>query len=155
MAYLFYLTWFHYKWKRIELTEPHMTHTKSSDEHLPNGIKDGTGDIEAQTNQIIVEKYRLLKTLKQRMTKMKRDFNDRVLKLQHEKLEICAELSKKIKKFRQNYEQLCPNDKDLVDVEEFTENVIYFDGKSFKVRFTICFSIEFHLQTVSYSRKFV
>lgn len=122
-----------------------MSHTKSSVEHLPSRMKDGTADIQAQTNQTIVEKYRLLKTLKQRMTKMKRDFNDRVLKLQQEKLDICAELSEKIKKFRQNYEKLCPNDTNILDVEEFSENVIYFDGKSFKVRFNLSASMEFHL----------
>lgn len=66
------------------------------------------------------------------MTKMKRDFNEKVLKLQDEKHTNCALLSKKIEKFRQNYKKLCSDDGDI-DVDTFTENVLYFDGKSFKV----------------------
>lgn len=70
--------------------------------------------------------------LKQQMTSLKRDFNDQVLKMQEEKVEKCAVLSEKIEKFRQNYKKLYPNNGDI-DVEEFTEEIIYFDGKQFKV----------------------
>lgn len=119
-----------FQWKRITLTEPRTSHSKSSDEHLKSGIKDAAADFEAQANQTIVDKYRELKLLKQQMTTMKSDFNDRVLKLQEEKLAKCALLANKIEKFRENYRKLYLKN---IDVEEFTEKVIYFDGKSFKV----------------------
>lgn len=68
------------------------------------------------------------------MTKMKRDFNDKILKLQHEKHAKCELLSKKIEKFRQNYKKLYANDGDIdIDVDTIIENVLNFDGKSFKV----------------------
>lgn len=63
---------------------------------------------------------------------MKRDFNHQVLALQEEKLAKCVLLAEKIEKFRSNYKQLNPNMNDI-DVEVFTEQIIYFDGKSFKV----------------------
>lgn len=93
-------------------------------------MKDAAADFEQQANQTIVDKYRELKLLKQQMMTMKSDFNDQVLKLQEEKLAKCALLANKIEKFRANYRKLYPEN---IDVEEFTEEVIYFDGKSFKV----------------------
>lgn len=66
------------------------------------------------------------------MTQMKRSFNEKILKLQHEKHTACEQLTEKIEKFRRNYKKLYANDKDI-DVDTFTENVLYFDGKSFKV----------------------
>lgn len=80
----------------------------------------------------IVDKYRELKLLKQHMTKMKRDFNARILKLQDEKRKKCAILSEQIEKFRHMYQKLCPHDGDI-EVDTLTENVLYFDGNSFKV----------------------
>lgn len=68
------------------------------------------------------------------MTKMKRDFNARVLKLQDEKHAKCALLSEKIEKFRENYKKLSSHDTDI-EVDTFAENVLYFDGNSFKVEF--------------------
>lgn len=118
------------QWKRIALTEPRTSHTKSSDENSKSGMKDAAADFEQQANQTIVDKYRELKLLKQQMMTMKSDFNDQVLKLQEEKLAKCALLANKIEKFRANYRKLYPEN---IDVEEFTEEVIYFDGKSFKV----------------------
>lgn len=118
------------QWKRIALSEPRTSQTKSCDEHVRSGIKDVVADFEAQANQTIIDKYRSLKLLKQEMTTMKHHFNQQVLRLQEEKLEKCAMLTEKIDKFRQNYKKLYGEN---IDVEEFTEEVIYFDGKQFKV----------------------
>lgn len=135
----FQVVWFNYfelvfffQWKRIALSEPRASQTKSCDENLRSGNKDAVADFEAQANQTIVDKYRSLKMLKQQMTTLKRNFNDQVLKLQEEKLEKCAILTEKIEKFRQNYKILYPNNGNI-DVEEFIEEIIYFDGKQFKV----------------------
>lgn len=120
------------QWKRIALSEPRTSQTKSCDENVRSGIKDVVADFEAQANQTIIDKYRSLKLLKQEMTTMKHHFNQQVLRLQEEKLEKCAILTEKIDKFRQNYKKLYPTNGNI-DVEEFTEEVIYFDGKQFKV----------------------
>lgn len=92
-----------------------------------------TGNFEAQTNQAIVEKYRTLKSLKQQMTKIKKDFNENVLNLQEEKREKCARLSEKIEKFCKIHEKLHSNNGNLIDVKEYMDKFIQFDGKSFKV----------------------
>lgn len=115
------------------LTEPRVSYTKCSDEQSHSGVKDTAADFQAQTNQTIVEKYRLLKVLKQRMTNTKRNFNQSVLKLQQEKLEKCEILAKKIENFCTNYKKLYPNQQHMIDVKEFTEKTKHFDGKEFKV----------------------
>lgn len=122
-----------FQWNRIIFSEPRITCTKSADNSSQqNDVIDAAADFEAQANQTIVNKYRSLKSLKQQMTKMKRDFNAKVLELQDEKRIKCTILSEKIEMFRENYKKLYSNDNDI-DVEEFTQNVIYFEGKSFKV----------------------
>lgn len=119
------------QWNRIILSEPRTSCTKSTDDSQQHDSKDAAAEFEVQANQTIVDKYRSLKLFKQQMAKMKRDFNEKILKLQHEKHTACELLSMKIEKFRQNYKKLYANDD--IDVDAFTENVLYFDGKSFKV----------------------
>lgn len=127
------------QWHRIILSEPRTSCTKSTNDSQQNDVKDAAAEFEVQANQTIVDKYRSLKLFKQQMTQMKRNFNEKILKLQHEKHTVCEQLSQKIEKFRQNYKKLYANDKDI-DVDTFTENVLYFDGKSFKVeRLTITY----------------
>lgn len=109
-----------------------MSRSSRSDDSQRNLIRDTVADFEAQANQTIVSKYRSLKWYKQQMTKMKRNFNEKLLALQEEKQKKCALLCEKIAKFRQNYKKLYPNENDI-DVETFSENTLYFDGKSFKV----------------------
>lgn len=117
------------------LTEPRISVAHSSDEHLHNGgVKDTAANFEAQTNQTIVDKYRLLKMLKQRMTNIKRNFNERALALQQDKQEKCALLAIKIEKFCKNHKKLYPNNEHMIDVIEFMEKTKYFDEKAFKVR---------------------
>lgn len=90
-------------------------------------------DFEAHANQTIVDKYRMLKTLKLQMTNIKRDFNECVLKLQNDKLRKCTILCGKIDELDRIYRKLyCKNDK-RIEVKEHTEKVIQFDGKTFKV----------------------
>lgn len=127
-----------FQWNRIILSEPRTSCTKTIDDSQPTDIKDAAAEFEVQANQTIVDKYRSLKLLKQQMTKMKRDFNDMILKLQHEKHTKCELLSEKIEKFRQNYKKLHAHNGDI-DVDTFTENVLYFDGKSFKVQLQFIF----------------
>lgn len=116
------------------LTEPRISVVNSSDEHLHNGrVKDTAVNFEAETYQTIVDKYRLLKMLKQRMTNIKRDFNQRALALQQDKQEKCALLAIKIEKFCKNHKRLYPNNEHMIDVIEFMEKTKYFDEKAFKV----------------------
>lgn len=88
-------------------------------------------DFGSQANQTIVDKYRMLKSLKLQMTEIKRDFNERVLKLQDEKLKNCTILCGKIEELDRIYKKL--HHDDIIEVREHTEKVIQFDGKSFKV----------------------
>lgn len=75
----------------------------------------------------------MLKALKQQITNIKREFNERALQLQAEKLERSLILSEKIEKFQQIFKKLHSNDSDTICIDERTEKVIQFDGKSFKV----------------------
>lgn len=75
----------------------------------------------------------MLKSLKMQMTKIKRNFNESVLKLQDEKLNKCAILSSKIKELGEIYKKLHQKNDNIIEVKEHTEKVIQFDGKCFKV----------------------
>lgn len=109
---------------------------------MNNGNRDTVADFEAQANQTIVEKYRMLKSLKLQMTKIKRNFNESVLKLQDEKLNKCAILSGEIKELGEIYKKLHHKNVNIIEVKEHTEKVIQFDGKSFKV---VSSHIDYHI----------
>lgn len=152
MFHLFVFPHLFMQWNRIILAEPQTSCAKSSDDSQQHDVKDAAAEFEVQANQTIVDKYRSLKLFKQQMTEMKRNFNEKILKLQHEKHTACEQLSEKIEKFRQNYKKLYANDKDI-DVDTFAENVLYFDGKSFKVerlQFTYLFFFSVYIGTVCY-----
>lgn len=122
------------QWKRIELAEPRSSFTKNIDENLPSGIKDAAAaDFEAKANQNIIDKYRMLKALKQKITNLKREFNRRALQLQEEKREQSLILSDKIETFRQILNKLHCAAGDVIHIDERTEQMIQFNGKSFKV----------------------
>lgn len=122
------------QWKRIELTEPRVSLSTNSDENLQIGNRDTVADVEAHENQTIVDKYRLLKSLKFRMTKIKRDFNESVLKLLDEKLKKSSILCSKIEELNRIYSKLHHKNKNnKIVVKEYTEKVAQFDGKTFKV----------------------
>ncbi|XP_031617014.1 uncharacterized protein LOC116336928 isoform X2 [Contarinia nasturtii] len=118
--------------KQIEVLEPRISCSKSSDDNLECVNIEATADFEAQANQTIVNKYRLLKSLKQQMTQNKQDFNGIVLNLQEEKLKKCDILSEKIENLRQIYKKLYCN---MIDVNESSEIIVQFDGKSFKDKY--------------------
>lgn len=122
------------QWKRIELTEPRVSLSTNSDDNLQSGNRDTIADFEAHANQTIVDKYRLLKSLKFQMTKIKRDFNESVLKLQDEKLKKSAILCRKIEELDCIYSKLHhKSGNNKIVVKEYTEKVAQFDGKTFKV----------------------
>ena len=68
------------------------------------------------------------------MTKIKRDFNESVLKLQDEKLKKSSILCSKIEELDRIYTKLHhKRDNNKIVVKEYTEKVAQFDGKTFKV----------------------
>lgn len=118
------------------MTEPRISFSTASDEKVQNGNRDTMADFEAHANRTIVDKYRMLKSLKLQMTKIKRDFNESVLKLQDEKLKKCSMLCGKIEQLDRIYKKLHhkrPQKDNTIEVKERTEKVIQFDGKAFKV----------------------
>ncbi|XP_055326896.1 uncharacterized protein LOC129580473 [Sitodiplosis mosellana] len=121
------------QWKRIELAEPRFSFSTSSDENLHSDNWDTAADFEAYANQTIVDKYRMLKSIKLQITKIKRDFNESVLKLQDEKLKNSSILCDKISELDRIYKKLHHKRHDnTIAVKEHTEKVTQFDGKSFK-----------------------
>lgn len=136
------------QWKRIKLTEPRSSFTNSIDGNLPSGAKDAASEFEAKANQNIVDKYRMLRALKQKINHFKREFNKTALQLQEEKREQSLLLSNKIEKFRGILNKLHCDDGDVIHIDERTEQVIQFDGKSFKVTLKLhCKPISFVLQS--------
>lgn len=109
---------------------------------MHNGNRETVADFEAQANQTIVEKYRMLKSIKLQLTKIKQNFNESVLKLQDEKLNKCAILSDKIEELDEIYRKLHHKHDNIIEVKEHTEKVIKFDGKCFKV---VSFRIDYHI----------
>lgn len=68
------------------------------------------------------------------MTKIKRDFNEKVLKLQDEKLKKSSVLCSKIEELDCIYSKLHhKSENNKIEVKEYTEKVVQFDGKTFKV----------------------
>lgn len=121
------------------MSEPIGLFSKNNDEQIRSKFKDIVTETQTETNKLITQKYNALKSLKNQMTQLKREFNRNVLSLQQNKQEKCQLLSMKIEKFCRNYETLHRNGQlNLkIEIEEYAETIQSFDGTSFQVKTTI------------------
>lgn len=115
------------------MSKPKHRSDKNDGEQLRNQLKDIVAETQAETNELIAEKYKTLKSLKNRMFEMKRNFNRRVLNLQEDKELKCSLLSEKIEKFCKNNERIHPDLGQNIEIQNFTEKIVNFDGKAFQV----------------------
>lgn len=130
------------------MSEPTGLLSKNNDEEIRNEFNDIVAETQAETNKLIAQKYNTLKSLKNQMTQLKRQFNGNVLTMQQDKREKCRLLSMRIEQFRRNYKALHPNGRfnEKMDIEEYAETIQSFDGISFQVK-TTNFSPVAHLRT--------
>lgn len=116
----------------MQLKEPaSVSYSKSIDELAK--IHDVTTNVRAHTSQLIIRKYELVTSLKQQMTDIKTDFNDKILKLQKSKHDKCQQLFEKIEKLKIICGKLKPGKQCKINFEVIQEKTVEFDGKSFKV----------------------
>lgn len=118
------------------MSEPTGLLSKVNDEQIRNKFKDIVTETQAETNKLIAQKYNTLKSLKNQMTQLKRQFNGNVLSMQQDKREKCRLVSMRIEPFCRNYEALHPNVRlnDKMNIEEYAETIQDFDGISFQVK---------------------